>query len=353
MAAIPPKLDENAYTESAKWKAEVLSGYANLCWYAVGSNSNSKIKNEDAFLVAPDLEDDGKSWLFGVFNGHGAHADRLAITCAQNIGPLIKCQPGFQNGRQIKQAIVDAFHILDKSLRNSGEAMSSGCCATIVLMKNNRLYVANAGHGKAVVIQRGRGHVICTEHFAGDPEERKRIECAGVEVAQQGKNTKIYLKNINRYPSFSRAFGDFEFKQQEQQVEHMQPIIATPQVEMIKMSIDNNYLVVGTQPFWSYWDKETLIQTISKRFKDGYDCKAIVKSCLLECCRRFEYPQYKDLSPVIGICEEVTMLLIRFDAEKQKEIQYNWVGKKEFNPDAAEMALRSVTAQKVNNCIIM
>eukprot|EP01023_Acetabularia_acetabulum_P009634 TRINITY_DN1434_c0_g1_i1.p1 TRINITY_DN1434_c0_g1~~TRINITY_DN1434_c0_g1_i1.p1 ORF type:complete len:356 (+),score=67.64 TRINITY_DN1434_c0_g1_i1:145-1212(+) len=355
MSSVPLKHDEHEYHDNAKWNAEIMSGQAHLCWYAVGSNSNSRIKNDDVFLVCPDLEDNGKSWLFGVFDGHGPNAARLAVTCAQNIGPLIRCQPGFQNGRQIKQAIIDAFHVLDKSLRDVPEAFDSGCCGTIVLMKNNRLYVANIGHCKAVLNCRGRGHLMCTEHIAEDPEERKRIECAGASVATVGSKTKLYFSHIKRNPSFSRSFGDMEFKMQEglEDGERSQPIVATPHVEMIKMSIDNNYVVVATQPFWSYWNKENLMQTISRRFKEGYDCSTIVKSCLFECCRRYQFPEYKELSPVIGVSEEVTMMIIRFDAEKQKEIQFNWVGKKEFNPDAAELAIKTATAQKTGNCVVM
>eukprot|EP01026_Neomeris_dumetosa_P074700 TRINITY_DN7795_c0_g1_i4.p2 TRINITY_DN7795_c0_g1~~TRINITY_DN7795_c0_g1_i4.p2 ORF type:complete len:172 (+),score=13.60 TRINITY_DN7795_c0_g1_i4:132-647(+) len=170
----------------------------------------------------------------------------------------------------------------------------------------------------------------------------------------QGKAIKLYSTTITRQPSFSRSFGDFEFKTQEGNEElYNQPMIPIPQIEMVKMSIDNNYIVLATQPFWEYWDEDTLTQSISKRFKDGYDCSTIVKSCIFECCRRFKYPEYRDLSPVIGVCDDVTMMLIQFDSEKQKEIQYNWVGKKEFNPEVAEMILQSSENKKAGNCTIM
>jgi protein phosphatase 1G len=80
----------------------------------------------------------------------------------------------------------------------------SGCTAVVALLRDNHLYVANAGDSRCVVCREGKAIDMSEDHKPEDESERKRIEKAGGRVTGDGR--------INNGLNLSRAIGDHSYK---------------------------------------------------------------------------------------------------------------------------------------------
>lgn len=75
----------------------------------------------------------------------------------------------------------------------------SGCTAVVVLFRDDKLYVANAGDSRCVLCQAGKAVDLSFDHKPEDDSERTRIEAAGGRVTNDGR--------VNGGLNLSRALG--------------------------------------------------------------------------------------------------------------------------------------------------
>lgn len=79
--------------------------------------------------------------------------------------------------------------------------MTSGCTCVTVYLRENTMFVANAGDSRAVMArQGGNGEYVATnlsrDHKPDDPDEQKRIEASGGYVCppyEEGLSARVYL----------------------------------------------------------------------------------------------------------------------------------------------------------------
>lgn len=79
----------------------------------------------------------------------------------------------------------------------------AGTTAITVLVKDNKLYCANAGDSRAVACRNGQLVALSSDHKPNNPEEMERIYNAGGWVE---------FNRVNGNLALSRALGDFLFK---------------------------------------------------------------------------------------------------------------------------------------------
>ena len=115
----------------------------------------------------------------------------------------------------------------------------SGCAGIVVLIINDKIYIANAGNCRCIPID-GNGEVISEKtnklHFINDEEEKNRID-----VSSEFKEKKFY-------PDFlisSRGFGDFEYKENKWLKPEDQAV--SPEPEVIEINYEEcKYLIIGS-----------------------------------------------------------------------------------------------------------
>jgi len=73
----------------------------------------------------------------------------------------------------------------------------------VVLITRTEIICANAGDSRTVMACRGTAKDLSVDHKPDNPEELKRIENSGNFVSEGRINGRLAL---------SRAFGDFEYK---------------------------------------------------------------------------------------------------------------------------------------------
>lgn len=75
----------------------------------------------------------------------------------------------------------------------------SGSTAVLAMIKNKKLYVANAGDSRCILSRGGKAIDMSVDHKPEDEVEKNRIEAAGGKVTEEGR--------VNGGLNLSRAIG--------------------------------------------------------------------------------------------------------------------------------------------------
>jgi len=175
-------------------------GYINA--YAANTNQGiSRDYNEDRVSIIININKPSNyegEWprvsFFSVYDGHGGN--KCAEFLRQNLMKLICFNEYFPN--DIEKAIKYGFEKVDslflENCVKDGEVIdSSGSCALILLLVDNKIYVANVGDSRCLISMKN-GLVrkdVTRDHKPNYPYEKKRIISNGGKLYQ----TKTPLNN--------------------------------------------------------------------------------------------------------------------------------------------------------------
>lgn len=135
----------------------------------------------------------------------------------------------------------------------------AGCTANVVLLTQDKFYVANAGDARCVLFKRdGEIEALSKDHKPDSEEEKARINKAGGYVNEGRINDNLNL---------SRAIGDLEYKKNNNLKPEEQIISAEPDIEVRELKGNEDFLLIGCDGIW-----ETLnIQSIHQILKEEVD----------------------------------------------------------------------------------
>ena len=150
--------------------------------YSYYEDKNLKYRQsmEDIGIIIPDLTTDYKVSLFGIFDGHGGSdvvkfvKDRLPQLIKNYLIDLCPVETAFKN----------AFEKVDQELRFF-DSEYIGTTATIVLIKDNKIYCANVGDSKAYIIYDNSYTQISSDHKCTIEDEKIRVESMGGEIKKK------------------------------------------------------------------------------------------------------------------------------------------------------------------------
>ena len=129
---------------------------------------------EDIGIMIPDLTTDYKTSLFGIFDGHGGSdvvkfvKDRLPQLMKTYLIDLCPVETAFKK----------AFKKVDEELRFF-DSEYIGTTATLVLIKDNKIYCANVGDSKAYIIYDQNYKQISSDHKCTVEEEKINEDFGG------------------------------------------------------------------------------------------------------------------------------------------------------------------------------
>lgn len=154
----------------------------------------------------------------------------------------------------------------------------SGCTAVVALLKDQELYVANAGDSRCVVCRRGQAIEMSLDHKPEDETEMERIVMAGGKVTADGR--------VNGGLNLSRALGDHAYKQSEGLSAQEQMITALPDVRTLMIDpTEDEFMVLACDGIWNFMSSQEVVDFVRPRILDGQTklsqiCEELFDHCL-------------------------------------------------------------------------
>lgn len=125
----------------------------------------------------------------------------------------------------------------------------AGSTAITCLIKNNRLYCANAGDSRMIACVNGKVEVLSDDHKPNNEKEHKRICDAGGFVE---------CNRVNGNLALSRALGDFMFKRNLNKIPEEQIVTAYPDVSEREITEDWEFAVLACDGIWDVLRNEVI-----------------------------------------------------------------------------------------------
>uniref|UniRef100_A0A0B6ZFE9 TGF-beta-activated kinase 1 and MAP3K7-binding protein 1 n=1 Tax=Arion vulgaris TaxID=1028688 RepID=A0A0B6ZFE9_9EUPU len=278
----------------------------------VGLSTNQIYREDGNRREAHDFEDRNfhfrhdSCFLYGVFDGH--NGARVADFAAQRMPAellLGQLQPNFTDG-DVKEALRQAFIGVEKGyfesmdvilakrsiyldhlpegisdyeayhkypdvmsrLEDLDKEISGGTTATVVLVYNSRLYVANVGDTRAFLCKTGADGVLRViqlsyDHTISDPGEQTRLQQLGLDI-----NTLKVLRKVGN-SDCTRCIGDYHMKGGYKDnillsPAKVEPVIADPFVDG-GMEIDSScaFLVIMSDGLYQALTDATGTETVN------------------------------------------------------------------------------------------
>ncbi|EAR84990.1 protein phosphatase 2C containing protein (macronuclear) [Tetrahymena thermophila SB210] len=228
--------------------------YASVCM------QGWRVSMEDAHIQSLDFDGDDKA-IFGVFDGHGGK--EMAQFVSQHfIKELLRCQ-AYKEGKY-KEALEQTFLRMDELAetedgKNQLGDGNPGCTANVVLIVKDKIYCANSGDSRAIVMKGTKEYALSIDHKPDTDSEKRRIERAGGTVIQGRVNGNLNL---------SRALGDLEYKVNEKNPSSKNPkeymITAFPDVTETALTKDISLIVLGCDGIWECKSNQYIVEYFAK-----------------------------------------------------------------------------------------
>ena len=223
--------------------------------YHEDKNLKYRQSMEDTGVTLPNLTNDYKTSLFGIFDGHGGNdvvkyiKDRIPEIIKKYINDLCP----------IEKCFINSFNKIDEELKFY-DSENTGSTATIVLIQDNKIYCANVGDSRAYIIYNNSIKQITVDHKCSMPEEAERIMNAGGKITKNRVQGQLVL---------SRSLGDLYVKKY--------GVINLPDISVNKIDYNIRYVVIASDGIWDVVDEKTVLSMSKSRKNAEEFCKDLVK----------------------------------------------------------------------------
>ncbi|XP_011034566.1 PREDICTED: probable protein phosphatase 2C 60 [Populus euphratica] len=331
------------YLSSPKTDKASQDGENDRLRYGLSSMQGWRTTIEDAHAAYPDL--DSSTSFFGVYDGHGGQA--VAKFCAKYLHEQVLKHESYLSG-DLGTSLQKAFLRMDEMMRgqrgwrelsrlgDNMEKVSSmiegliwsprsgqvnghfddwldeegphsgfdgpncGSTACVAIIRNNQLFVANAGDSRCVISRKGQAYDMSKDHKPGLEVERERIRNAG---------GFIVVGRVNGTLNLSRAIGDTEFKQNKKLPAEQQIVTANPDIKTVELCDDDEFLVLACDGIWDCMSSQQLVDYVHEQLntetKLSVICERVFNRCLAPNTNGGEG------------CDNMSMILVQFKTPVQ------------------------------------
>ena len=154
----------------------------------------------------------------------------------------------------------------------------SGCTAVVAVLRDNQLFVANAGDSRCVVCREGKAIEMSFDHKPEDDCERQRIEKAGGQVTRDGR--------VNNGLNLSRAIGDHSYKVNKALPLSEQMITSLPDLKTLEIDRSKDkFMVLACDGIWNFMSSQEVCDYVQERLDANYAklsliCEELFMHCL-------------------------------------------------------------------------
>jgi serine/threonine protein phosphatase PrpC len=138
---------------------------------------------------------------------------------------------------------------------------SKGCTANVMLIKNGKFYVANAGDSRCVMAVDGKAIDLSVDHKPELQSEIDRIHKAGSTIINGRVDGNLNL---------CRAIGDLKYKQNKALKYEEHPITCFPDVRVEEISVAKaDFLVMACDGIWEGKSSQDVVDFVYKEMNEG------------------------------------------------------------------------------------
>lgn len=256
------------------------SAFCQNDYYKVGSSCMQgwRIHMEDSHTHILSLPDDPGTAFFAVYDGHGGA--NVAQYAGKHLHKFVTKRPEY--GDDVKRALQRGFLDIDEAMLNdeSLKEQMAGSTAVAVMVKNDRLYCANAGDSRAIACINGKLDVLSFDHKPNNASELERIKRAGGYVE---------YNRVNGYLALSRALGDFSLKRNGDKLPEEQVVTAYPDVEERAVGEGYEFMVIACDGIWDVLPSQSVMEFVLTEIAQGIYpqniCENLMTRCLAPDCQ--------------------------------------------------------------------
>lgn len=200
---------------------------------SVVSEKGMRPAMEDAHYL--DLDFGGKGWVYGgIYDGHGG--DYAARYAAENLHQIFLEK--LLAGLTPQQAFMESYETVSADLKQQ----ASGTAAADFFIKDGRVFVANSGDARAIIVSQGGIRQLTIDHRLDDENEKERVLSMGAAISYP------YVVRGNQGLMTTRSLGD----------EHFKPVgvIALPSLNEYLISRDDFIMISACDGLWDFMSNE-------------------------------------------------------------------------------------------------
>jgi protein phosphatase 2C len=209
------------------------------CSFACASNIGSRPYMEDRIRIM-DFRD---CCMLGVFDGHGGSV--VAHKCAELVIPGIRAKaraslaaPGPTTAKKddaVLSSMREAFLEVDATFDPKGATRDVGSTALVAVVTKDKVYIANCGDCRALLVAKSRTRALTWDHTPADPRERRRVErCGGKVLFRSG------TERVDGILAVTRSIGD----------KSLPSVTAEPNVTKLDREGKPAVLILASDGFW-------------------------------------------------------------------------------------------------------
>ncbi|XP_050892644.1 probable protein phosphatase 2C 60 [Lathyrus oleraceus] len=316
--------------------------------YGLSSMQGWRATMEDAH--AAHLDVDSSTSFFGVYDGHGGKA--VAKFCAKHLHQQVLKSEEYIAG-DVGTSLQKAFFRMDEMMRgqrgwrelavlgdkvkgfngmieglirsprssdnNNNKDQSddwgfekgphsdfdgptSGSTACVAIIRNNLIFVANAGDSRCIISRNGQAYNLSRDHKPELAIEKERIYKAG---------GFIHAGRVNGSLNLARAIGDVDFKNNRFLSAEKQAVTANPDINIVDLHDEDEFIVIACDGIWDCLSSQQLVDFVRQEL--------LLDTKLSEVCERV---LDRCLAPSLAMgdgCDNMTMILVQF----KKPVQTN------------------------------
>lgn len=255
---------------------------------------------EDTHICIPDLSKNFSNKLpgedpvsfYGVFDGHGGKGASHFVR--DNLPRIIVDDANFP--LELEKVVTRSFMETDAAFARScalESGLSSGTTALTAMIFGRSLLVANAGDCRAILSRHGLAFEMSKDHRPCYEKERVRIESLGGFIEDGYLNGQLGV---------TRAIGNFHIKGLKDTTNHMGPLIAEPELKLITLTKEDEFLIIGSDGIWDVFRNQNAVDFVRRRLQEHNDVKRCCKEMVEEAMKR-------------GAMDNLTVVVVCFQAE--------------------------------------
>eukprot|EP00903_Cladosiphon_okamuranus_P011285 g10641.t1 len=226
--------------------------------------------NQDRGCVVYPFNGDAKHALFSVFDGHGEHGDVVSHFVMHELESVLAAHPSLLDDPT--NALKESYVKVDESLAaaKGQEATFSGTTAVSVLMRENNLWIANAGDSRAVLAKEDGNALkavdLSVDQNPNSPKEQARIEAAGGFVSappEPGLSSRVWLDAAMTQIglAMARSIGDHAVKSV--------GVVAEPEVTTHTIEGKDKFIVLASDGVWEFISSQEAIDIVNCSLEEG------------------------------------------------------------------------------------